>query len=109
LGEPRLAAAAYEKALTAEPRSLQALGHLGTLYCTYDKAMDTNKGMSDLNQALELSPGDPGLLTSLGYCYYWSGDKNTARGLWNQVLSRYPDFAPAQEALAGPKKRGQIL
>jgi 4-amino-4-deoxy-L-arabinose transferase-like glycosyltransferase len=104
LDQPRLAKAAYEKALALDPHSVPALGWLGTLCCIYDGLLDTEQGFRYLRQALERSPDDPDLLTSLGFCYYWSGERARARETWQAVLARHPDFAAARDALAGPNK-----
>lgn len=108
LGQPALAAGVYEKAVIAEPRSFVALARLGELLCTYDEILEPSKGRTYLNRALDLSPNDLGLLNNLAYCYYFAGDKKTARQWWEMILRRDPDFEPARQALENPVLRGQV-
>lgn len=107
LGQARLAAEVYELAAGQDPASFEAHARLGLLYCNHEDALDLPKGLARCETADHLQPGDPDVMCATAYCHYWSGEKETARREWENILKRYPDYAPARQALERPAKLGE--
>jgi tetratricopeptide (TPR) repeat protein len=84
----------YELALESEPRSASALNNLGFILA--EKGRDLDRALLCCKRAVDISPGNPAFLDSLGYAHYRKGNRQEAR-LW---LRRALDAAPGRKEIA---------
>jgi tetratricopeptide (TPR) repeat protein len=59
---------------------------------TYYKLGETKEGLPYLAAALRTNSKNPTLLCQAGLIYYSSGDKQKAKVLWQEALSKDPDI-----------------
>jgi len=75
------------------PKDAEAINALGyTLANTTDRI---DEAFELIQQALELSPGNPAIIDSLGWAYYRKGDLDLALPLLQQAFDEYPDHEVA--------------
>lgn len=75
-GQPKLAITALEKAVELEPEHADAMNYLA--YLLIDGQRDVDRGMELVTKALEMEPGNPTFLDTLGWGYYRKGDYASA-------------------------------
>jgi tetratricopeptide (TPR) repeat protein len=75
--------------LERDPNNAQALNALG--YTLTDRTDRHQEALDMINRALELQPGDPFYLDSLGWVYYRLGDLEKAERYLRQALEVQPD------------------
>jgi tetratricopeptide (TPR) repeat protein len=71
-GELQLAIAALEKAIELQPEYADALNYLA--YMLIDSRTDVDRGLALVGKALEMEPGNPTFLDTLGWGLYRKGD-----------------------------------
>ena len=71
-GDWEQAAARAESILAREPRNVEALNFVG--FVAADHAQDLPRAIKRLQAAMALSPGTGGIVDSLGWAYFKSGD-----------------------------------
>jgi tetratricopeptide (TPR) repeat protein len=75
--------------LAKEPDNAQALNALG--YTLTDRTNRHQEALQLINRALELQPGDPFYLDSLGWVYYRLGDLEKAEKYLREAMQIQPD------------------
>ena len=97
LAEPRNDLAQLERdlrfILDREPDNAMALNALG--YTLVDRTERHQEGLHLIEQAHELSPGDPAILDSLGWANFRLGNLSEAEKWLRQAFERFPDHEVA--------------
>lgn len=79
--------------MSINPDDAEAINALG--YTLANKTDRIDEAFELIQQALELSPGNPAIMDSLGWAYYRSGDLDKALSLLQQAFEQYPDHEVA--------------
>jgi len=82
-GDWQRAAARAEEILVREPRNVEALNFAG--FVAADHAADLPRAIKRLQAAMSLSPGTGGVVDSLGWAYFKSGDLTHATAFLEQA------------------------
>ena len=82
-GDWQRAAARAEEILVREPRNVEALNFAG--FVAADHAADLPRAIKRLQAAMSLSPGTGGVVDSLGWAYFKSGDLTHAAAFLEQA------------------------
>ncbi|HXU61035.1 MAG TPA: tetratricopeptide repeat protein [Polyangia bacterium] len=82
-GDWQRAAARAEEILAREPRNVEALNFAG--FVAADHAADLPRAIKRLQAAMSLSPGTGGVVDSLGWAYFKSGDLTHAAAFLEQA------------------------
>lgn len=98
IGRLDLARDSYNTALYFSPSLYQTYVSL-TQIDMIEKKFDL--AMTHAKQAIQLQPENPQALYVLGVVYAQAGMRNEAVDLLKKILSVYPNYQPAREALAG--------
>jgi tetratricopeptide (TPR) repeat protein len=110
-GEWRRAVDIAEKLLAREPRNVEALNFLG--FVAADHGFDLPRATRRLQAAVALSPGSGGIVDSLGWVYFKTGDLPQATTFLEQAGRLEPGDAEILEHLgdlyARTKNRDQAL
>src|SRR5437764_1970045 len=93
------AAQAYEKALQANPKLLEAALFLSMAALDSDDAIPAN-AENEVTKALVAQPDYMPALMAKASIRLQAGDTAEASGIYNSILQKWPDFAPAQKRLA---------
>jgi FkbM family methyltransferase len=93
---------ALGRAMQLEPKNPEALKLLGDLHLTQSQFIEAARCYY---QILEQTPDNVDVLLCLGVCLYKSGDLQTARMVYEQVLKLAPGHTLAAENLAAVNRR----
>lgn len=89
LGRIEQAIADLKKVLEQNPKSARALNALGYLLTNHKQRYQ--KALTLVTKALELDPGNPAILDSLGWVHYRLGHLNKSLDYLQQAYEKFPD------------------
>jgi tetratricopeptide (TPR) repeat protein len=75
------------------PNNAEAINALG--YTLANKTNRLDEALSLIKQAMELAPGNPAIIDSLGWAYYRQGNLDQAVELLQQAFNTFPDHEVA--------------
>jgi len=96
-GDRNAAEKAYLKAVELNPNAVAAYVSLGQLYGT---SKEYDRAIAELDKALEAQPEQPAALMMRSIAQQMKGDETQARAGYEQLIAKYPKFAPANNNLA---------
>lgn len=96
-GNPEEALAHYDTLLLLQPGNSRLLFNKGYVYFVY--LGDNEKALEYFNQSLESDPDYIDALYNKGHVYEQMGNYAQARTIYNQVLSRYPNYQLAVDGM----------
>jgi tetratricopeptide (TPR) repeat protein len=86
----------YKQALAFNPKLVDAAGNLAAIYLADPPRPD--EAINALQKALSHAPGDPNLLSNLGYAYSLKKEGEKARNAYEQALANEKAMKPAEVA-----------
>ena len=86
----------YKQALAMNPKLVDAAGNLAAIYL--DEPPRPDEAINVLQKALGHAPGDPKLLTNLGYAYSLKKEPEKARNAYEQALANEKAMKPEEVA-----------
>jgi len=97
----------YKQALGLDPKLVEAAQNLAALYLADPPRPD--EAIAVLDKSLSYNPGDPGLLTNLGYAYSVKKDFERAYKAYNKALEKgdTPETRLALGTLLSENKRAE--
>ena len=87
------AAEAFNQAITAKPDYAPAHFNLGVVYERQGRIRDA---VTKLKEVLSVNPQDVGVAFQLATLYYRTGDKDSSRKLFEQIVQAMPNYANAR-------------
>ena len=80
-----------------EPDNAQVLNHLGYMLAEHGRQLD--EAVRFVERALNLDPGNPYYLDSLGWAHFWRGDLEAAEKYLTPAATQLPRIAEVQDHL----------
>jgi tetratricopeptide (TPR) repeat protein len=87
----------YRRAQELEPRNVDALLHIASIYNALDM---NNDAIATYRKAIELEPGYYSSYRKLGEFYYYRSNYSEAAAQWKQAIERAPGLVDAYNELA---------